>query len=1354
MRKFLLYILLSTEFLTSYGQFQGQRESGYQYPEQMRIYDSVMAARIQPLSVMPGQLKASLPPMVDNSQNIFFPEILDQYSYFSCQQYSGVAYTYAYEINRLRNAAATDPENQYSTHYTWNFMNDANRLKGVSFFYSWDVIAQQGIASTSDFGPDTASGYTSWMSGYPKYYNAMHNRMKGIHSIPVNTDEGVLTLKNWLFDHLDGSATGGVACFSASSNFVENMVSIPAGLPEEGKTLLLSFYPDATHGMTIVGYNDSIRYDLNMDGKFTNDIDITSDGIIDMKDHEIGAWKIANSYGTWWADQGYFYALYRALALDYDDGSGSWMPDYGIWNHSVYIVDPDAGYSPLLTAKVKITHSARNRIKILAGISTDTAQQFPRYTQEFPIFSFQGGSLPMKGFNEDPFDRQLELGLDITTLLSYAEPGQPSKLFLAVEEKDPSHQGIGTIDQASFIDYTSGIHELSSAEDPVPVQDNGITFIQASGTLNFDKVHITSQILPAYEPGNSYQQSLEAGGGTPPYKWSLIRPVTREETDEPFPGIQSVALHPFSIYIPYAKLALPFAFPFNGEFYDTAYVNAYGFISFDPQMLPYPYLTDEEGMIRRNRVISPAFAINYLVAPQEDRIWAECLPDLVTIRWKLLVQDHESSSLNDFALRLHPDGRFEFLYGDVANQGFTFNTHSGFSAGDGSNYDSWTNWDFNEMSVKSFLFRPCSMPGNISISDDGLLQVSGCDTSVIYQLPLKVTDAKGISSVKNFDFSTGLDISWKIISSHGCLEFGEPTSLCLEVTNITQETIHDLVIRLSTADTSILLADSLCTLDSIGPGSTFIADTSFIFSLADPLQDGRLVRFKLTASGEGHSWEKEIDIPVSALVVEIPPPVIDDGYDGKLDPGEVATLLIRVNNKGSLGISDVNVHLSLRDTLVSILSSPDLVIGNLVPLGSSTLAFQVKGSRFAAPGQLALLKVTLVSQPGFHMEVPFEIRLGRIPVGLVSLYNASFTPAAMKQSFDSLGVTYRLIDSIPSDLDSYASVFLVLGCGPSSHALTQEEGNELAGYLSGMGNLYMEGYHTWYFNNPTAVHSFFNYTSERVTSFTFQDVRGVVGTFTEGIEFPYTGTYTSSLFNFIPLLPAYATMSNPTEEPLEIANPEENYRTIGTFVEFGKLTNGTEPSLKGTLLKKYLEFFGIHLTGPHVFFHSDKNVILPSDSVRFFDDSFDNITSWQWEFPGGVPAVSALKDPVVTYSDFGKFDVKLTVSDGINTASILKKNFIRVIPGVGITEPGPGNHLFIYPNPTEGRIFIGLPVAGQLHGHIYLYDLMGRIILKKEIEVSPQSGAIPLDLSGIGKGMYILQLLTGQESSSCKVIIR
>ena len=85
--------------------------------------------------------------------------------------------------------------------------------------------------------------------------------------------------------------------------------------------------------MTIVGWNDSIRFDYNNDGQFTNNIDITGDGVIDMKDWEIGGLRFANTYGNannLWGNNSFAYMMYATLARNYGDG--------GIWNNSVHII--------------------------------------------------------------------------------------------------------------------------------------------------------------------------------------------------------------------------------------------------------------------------------------------------------------------------------------------------------------------------------------------------------------------------------------------------------------------------------------------------------------------------------------------------------------------------------------------------------------------------------------------------------------------------------------------------------------------------------------------------------------------------------------------------------------------------------------------------------------------------------------------------------------------------------------------------------------------------------------------------------------------------------------------------------
>ena len=135
-----------------------------------RVQDSMLAVRIPLLQLPEKYRNRMIPSQVDNTTNKYWPGMLDQFLFFTCQQYAGVAYVFGYEINRLRDRYGWYWENSYPTHYTWNFMNQGGRYVGVDFLQSFEAIRQQGHLTSNDYGIDTATGYTGWINGYDKYY--------------------------------------------------------------------------------------------------------------------------------------------------------------------------------------------------------------------------------------------------------------------------------------------------------------------------------------------------------------------------------------------------------------------------------------------------------------------------------------------------------------------------------------------------------------------------------------------------------------------------------------------------------------------------------------------------------------------------------------------------------------------------------------------------------------------------------------------------------------------------------------------------------------------------------------------------------------------------------------------------------------------------------------------------------------------------------------------------------------------------------------------------------------------------------------------------------------------------------
>ena len=107
-----------------------------------RAYDSLVASRIPVLPFVTDVPEHAMPDSLDNSPYMWFPGILDQQSYFSCQQFCGAAYTFAYEMNRLRDVDGTLPENKYPAHYTWHFFNDGEQYVGVNFLHSFHSMME------------------------------------------------------------------------------------------------------------------------------------------------------------------------------------------------------------------------------------------------------------------------------------------------------------------------------------------------------------------------------------------------------------------------------------------------------------------------------------------------------------------------------------------------------------------------------------------------------------------------------------------------------------------------------------------------------------------------------------------------------------------------------------------------------------------------------------------------------------------------------------------------------------------------------------------------------------------------------------------------------------------------------------------------------------------------------------------------------------------------------------------------------------------------------------------------------------------------------------------------------------
>ncbi len=77
-------------------------------------------------------------------------------------------------------------------------------------------------------------------------------------------------------------------------------------------------------------------------------------------------------------------------------------------------------------------------------------------------------------------------------------------------------------------------------------------------------------------------------------------------------------------------------------------------------------------------------------------------------------------------------------------------------------------------------------------------------------------------------------------------------------------------------------------------------------------------------------------------------------------------------------------------------------------------------------------------------------------------------------------------------------------------------------------------------------------------------------------------------------------------------------------------------------------------------FYSDRVKVCAGSSIQFFDNSYNNVSSWNWTFQGAVNTSSTEQNPVVTYNTPGVYNVTLIAGDGITTLTKTMTAYITV----------------------------------------------------------------------------------------------
>jgi PKD repeat protein len=90
-------------------------------------------------------------------------------------------------------------------------------------------------------------------------------------------------------------------------------------------------------------------------------------------------------------------------------------------------------------------------------------------------------------------------------------------------------------------------------------------------------------------------------------------------------------------------------------------------------------------------------------------------------------------------------------------------------------------------------------------------------------------------------------------------------------------------------------------------------------------------------------------------------------------------------------------------------------------------------------------------------------------------------------------------------------------------------------------------------------------------------------------------------------------------------------------------------------------------------------------NVNFHDLSVGGATSWEWDFDNDGTIDSYEQNPVWTYNDEGIYTVELTVSNGFETKTLRRENYVQAVEGIRV-QYQPGWNLISLPFVPDSTI--------------------------------------------------------------------
>ncbi|MCD4698494.1 MAG: T9SS type A sorting domain-containing protein, partial [Bacteroidales bacterium] len=446
-----------------------------------------------------------------------------------------------------------------------------------------------------------------------------------------------------------------------------------------------------------------------------------------------------------------------------------------------------------------------------------------------------------------------------------------------------------------------------------------------------------------------------------------------------------------------------------------------------------------------------------------------------------------------------------------------------------------------------------------------------------YQAEVEVIDSNIPYIVQNYyELDDGAG------NGNGLMDYGESISLDVSMQNIGLVETSNVIVMLETTSPYILITDGTELYGDFQPGDNVLIEDAFAFDVDNLIPDNINVYFDLIATDGNDIWTSQLLINSCAPVLELVDYIISDingNNNGRIDPGETVDIIITIINTGSSEAFDVLGELICENPGITVNSSAQSY-GNMAENVTSQQTFNITASIDITEGNLAEFDFNISGQGGINSVISFSIPIGRSMALIVDLDPENYSGPGIYETFENMDIYAKYITYFPESFDDYLNVFINLGLFSYYHELTQAEGQSLKDFLLEGGNLYLEGRRFWIADIPTPVHSMFNIDVSDAFYFEYENIVGVPGTLTNGMDFEFDSPQPANVYSLEPVSPAISILTS--QDPYyssAVAYDAGTYKTIGASFEFGCLTDGSSPSTKQELMQLILDWFQGLITG-------------------------------------------------------------------------------------------------------------------------------------------------------------------------------